>query len=76
MEEWRRKHREQLYVFAVPGAMKNSHTFTDDVAITWAKSKTEAVERFSKLYANVTAGDVEPVRFGGLGGNVAILTDY
>lgn len=66
---------EKLYVYAKAGAM-TGHSFTDDVAITWAKSKTEAVERFSKLYANVTAGDVEPVRFGGLGGNVAILTDY
>lgn len=67
---------EKLYVYAKAGAMIN-HTFTDDVAITWAKSKTEAVERFSKLYANVTAGDVEPVRFGGIGGDgIAILTDY
>lgn len=74
MEECRRKHREQLYVFAVPGAMKNSHTFTDDVAITWAKTKTEAIEKLSRLYTDVKDEEVEAARFGSDG--IAILTDY
>ena len=74
MAEWRRKHREQLYVFAAPGAMKNSHTFTDDVAITWAISRNEAIEKFLKLYTDVEVDEVEAVRFGSDG--IAILTDY
>lgn len=74
MAELRRKSREQLYVLAIPGAMKNTHTFTDDVAITWAISRNEAIDKFLRLYANVEVDEVEAVRFGSDG--IAILTDY
>ena len=69
----RRKKREQLYVFAVPNAMTD-HKFNDDVAITWAISKAEAIEKFSRLYKDVKHEEVDAVRFGSDG--VAILTDY
>lgn len=69
----RRKPREQLYVFAAPNAMED-HRFTDDVAVTWAVTKADAVYKFSRLYADVKDEEVEPVRFGSDG--VAILTDY
>ena len=69
----RRKKREQLYVFAVPNAMID-HTFNDDVAITWAATKNEAIAKFCRLYKDVKDEEVDAVRFGSDG--VAILTDY
>ena len=68
-----RKKREQLYVFAVPNAMID-HEFNDDVAITWAISKTEAIEKVSKYYNNIQDEEVSVVRFNR--GGVSILTDY
>lgn len=64
---------EQLYVFAVPDAMID-HKFNDDVAITWAISKAEAIEKFSRLYKDVKHEEVDAVLFNHFG--VAILTDY
>lgn len=69
----RRKKREQLYVFAVPNAMTD-HKFNDDVAITYATNKVEAIEKFGRLYKDVKHEEVEAVRFGSDG--VAVLTDY
>ena len=62
-----------LYYFARADAMID-HTFTDDVAITYAQDKAEAIKKFSKLYANVTADEVDPVMFNSE--DIAILTDY
>lgn len=73
MADERRKKCEQLYVFAVPNAMID-HEFNDDVAITWAISKVEAIEKFSRLYKDVKHEEVDAVRFNHFG--VAILTDY
>ena len=73
MTNERRKKCEQLYVFAVPNAMID-HEFNDDVAITWAISKAEAIEKFSRLYKDVKHEEVDAVRFNHFG--VAILTDY
>lgn len=67
------KECEQLYVYAVPDAMID-HKFSDDVAITWATNKAEAIEKFSKYYNNVQDEDVNVVRFNR--GGVSILTDY
>ena len=64
---------EQLYVFTVPNAMID-HEFNDDVAITWAISKAEAIEKFSRLYKDVKYEEVDVVLFNRFG--VAILTDY
>ena len=64
---------EQLYVFAVANAMVD-HEFNDDVAITWAKSKAEAIEKFSRFYNVVKEEEVDEVWFNREG--VAILTDY
>lgn len=64
---------EQLYVFAVPDAMID-HEFNDDVAITWATNKAEAIEKFSKYYNNIQDEEVSVVRFNR--GGVSILTDY
>lgn len=66
------------YVYARPNQMIG-HTFTDDVAITRAKSKKEALENFRNLY---TLSDEEArkyifklsTRFNNYG--VAILTSY
>ena len=64
---------EQLYVFAVPDAMID-HEFNDDVAITYATNKAEAIEKFSRLYNNVNHEEVDADCFNHVG--VAILTDY
>lgn len=63
----------KLWVFAKSGQM-SGHGFTDDVAITYASSKSEAIANFSKLYNNVAESDVSEVTFNSSG--VAILTDY
>ena len=73
MPNERRKKCEQLYVFAVPDAMID-HKFNDDVAITWATNKVEAIEKFSRLYKDVKHEEVDAVLFNHFG--VAILTDY
>ena len=50
------------------------HAFSDDVALTYAKSRKKAYRRFSKLYTMATMDDIFEVRFNADG--VAILTDY
>lgn len=53
------------------------HKFTDDVAITFALTKKQAIKKFSRLYAHVKPEEVTCeikwlLRFN----RVAILTDY
>lgn len=51
------------------------HSFSDDVAICWARNKKQAVKKFSKLYCvhNIEKY-VSEAWFNAYG--VAILTDY
>ena len=63
---------KNLYVYAAPDQMQE-HKFSDDVAITYAETKEEALTNFRKLY-DITIDDVELVSFNDFG--VAILTDY
>lgn len=65
----------RLYVYSAPGQMVN-HTFTDDVAITFARSKKEAVEQFRGIYRNCEASDVVSYSKRTLEKYVVILTDY
>jgi hypothetical protein len=64
---------EKLWVFAKPDQMIG-HKFTDDVAITYASDKGEAIKKISRLYSNIEDKDVRQVYFNAYG--VAILTDY
>ena len=54
------------------------HDFTDDVAITLAFTKKQAIKKFSKYYENVTEDEVVKCRIMRMlkYGGVAILTDY
>lgn len=67
----RKKHK--LYCFALADQMKE-HNFTDDVAICWAMSKAEAIERFQTLYTLADESNVFEVWYNVR--KVAILTDY
>lgn len=64
---------KRQYVFARPNAMKD-HDFTDDVAITYASNKAEAIEKFSKYYAQIKRSEVQEVFYNI--DDIAILTDY
>ena len=66
------QEKDKLWVYSKPNQMEG-HEYTDDVAITWAKTKTEALEKFRRLY-DLSQEDVQEVWFNGFG--VAILTDY
>lgn len=63
----------QLWVLARPDQMKD-HRFTDDVAITYAFTKEEAISKFSRYYADIQPSEVRSPYFNQHG--VAILTDY
>lgn len=63
-----------LYYFARADQMTD-HNFTDDVAITYAQDKAEAIKKFSKLYDDIKDDEVNAVSWGHNNG-VAILTDY
>lgn len=62
----------KIFVYKKPNAMIG-HKYTDDVAITKAANKEEALIKF-KQYYDCDIEDVEEVRFNV--GGVAILTDY
>ena len=49
------------------------HNFNDDVAVCWAETKKEALEKFKELYP-ANEDNVSEVVFNYLG--IAILTDY
>lgn len=64
------------YVFTRPNAMVG-HKYTDDVALVKANSKTEAIEKFSRYYADIEDSEVYKLdenRADGM--EVHILTDY
>ena len=62
----------KIFVYKKPNAMM-SHKYTDDVAITKATNKEEALTKFRQYY-DCDIEDIEEVWFN-IGG-VAILTDY
>ena len=62
-----------LFVYKKSGAMVG-HNFTDDVAITYATTKEEAIEKFKEFYSDVNNKNVSEPYFNY--GGVAILTDY
>lgn len=74
-EEFQYMGQMRLYVFRRPGQMDpETHTFTDDVAVTYASSRKWAIRHFSQMYADVTKDEVHEVLFNADG--VAILTNY
>lgn len=62
----------KIFVYKKPNAM-TGHEYSDDVAITRAVNKEEALTKF-KQYYDCDIEDVEEVEFNV--GEVAILTDY
>lgn len=53
------------------------HRFKDDVAITFALTKKQAIKKFSKLYSDIKPEEVRNRTRGLLRfGRVVILTDY
>jgi hypothetical protein len=62
-----------LYCFARADQMV-THRFTDDVAICRAISKKRAIEKFSKLYTDISEEEVFKVSL--VRGKVRVLTDY
>ena len=62
----------KIFVYKKPNAMIK-HKFADDVAITKAANKEEALIKFEQYY-DCDIEDIEEVRFNT--GGVAILTDY
>ena len=65
----------KLYIYAAAGTMTD-HEFSDDVAITFARNKKEAVKLFSILYSGCEAGDVLGLSKRHLKKNVVVVTDY
>lgn len=62
----------RIFVYKKPNVMIK-HEYTDDVAITMAVNKEEALIKFEQYY-DCDIEDIEEVRFNT--GGVAILTDY
>ena len=66
----------EYYVFTRPNAM-SGHMFTDDVAICKATSKSQAIKKFSKYYADIRGEEViKLLSANHLENGVVILTDY
>ena len=68
--------QKEYYVFTRPNTMIG-HKFTDDVAICKAISKSQAIKKFSRYYADVK--DYEVIKLlsaNHIEGGVVILTDY
>lgn len=71
----------KLFCYSAPnmmdGYMKNQHghRYTDDVAVCYANSLDEAIEKFSKLYSrDILVGNVSEVKFNSYG--ICVCTDY
>ena len=62
----------KIFVYKKPNAMIG-HKYTDDVAITRAANKEEALNKFKQYYI-CDIEDIEEVMFNAHG--IAILTDY
>ena len=69
--------QKEYYVFARPTSMLSEHIFTDDVAICKAISKSQAIKKFSRYYADVKDDEViKLLSANHIEGGVVILTDY
>lgn len=68
--------RNKIFVYKKPNAMIG-HKYTDDVAITKAVNKEEALIKF-KQYYDCDIEDIKEVMFNAHGTmyTVAIITDY
>ena len=64
-----------IYCFAKPDQM-GDHRFTDDVAITYALTKSGAIRKFSHSYSEIRKRDVSRVKYSRLIKRIAILTSY
>jgi len=62
-----------LYFYARPTA-RMENRFEDEVAITWADSKRDALERFSEYFDHADVRYVHHVRFDH--SEVCVLTDF
>ena len=65
--------QSRLFVYKKSGVLVG-HNYMDDVAITYAKTKEEAIEKFKEFYNDVNSKNVSEPYFNY--GGVAILTDY
>ena len=65
--------KNKLYVYHKPNMMLG-HNYSDDVAITYATTKEEAIKKFKEFYSDVNNKNVSEPYFNY--GGVAILTDY
>ena len=63
----------RLYFYARPTARCQSR-FDDEVAITWADSKRDALEKFSEYFDHADVSYVHHVRFGH--SEVCVLTVF
>ena len=71
----------KLFIYANPNTMDgylqngDCHKFTDDVALCYANSLEDAVEKFSKLYDRAAVeGNVKEACFNSYG--ICICTDF
>ena len=65
----------KLYVYHRPNVMVG-HTYTDDVAICYAKNKKEAIEKFKLYYSEELLKDSVEEIYLSKNNGVAILTSY
>ena len=72
-----RNRQTEYYVYAKANQMVD-HRFTDDVAICKAISKSQAIKKFSKYYADVKFDEVQKLidKVHNIDTDVLILTDY
>lgn len=63
--------------FSRPDQMSKEYgCYTDDVAYCWAWTKHGAIAKFSRLYADVAANEVDAVRFSPFSKYPVVVTDY
>lgn len=76
MGRYSMSRQKEYYVFRRANAMSN-HNFTGDVALVKAISKSQAIRKFSRYYADVQDSEVfKLVGSSTNTGDVMILTDY
>lgn len=63
-----------LFCYSKANVM-HGHKYSDDVAICEAKTKEEAIKKFSQIYSlELLVGNVKPVEYNSLG--IFIATEY
>ena len=71
----RRRRQTEYWVYAKANQMKE-HRFNDDVALCKAQSKTEAFNKFKRLYGNADYDSIFRLSDCIPWSDVIILTDY